>query len=87
MNETEVAKEDIIEGHSKHKLESIHPDSWNNIPICIVDGIKYLTESCLETINQVKDLKKIVADNEKRQKNNNTSFAMQISNADNQMKK
>jgi ABC-type transporter Mla subunit MlaD len=87
MNETEVAKEDIVEGHSKHRLELIHPDSWNNIPICIVDGIKHLTESCLETISQLKDLKKQVGDNEKRQKHNNTSFAMQISNSDNNLKR
>jgi hypothetical protein len=42
----ETENEDLPEGTSTAiKLQSINPETWNNIPLCIVKGIKYLTEA------------------------------------------
>ena len=70
----------------KSKLETINPDTWNNIPIWIVDGIKYLSEFCLVTMKDLKSLVKVVDENDKRQRINNTTFVNQLSSSESKLK-
>ena len=70
----------------KTKLETINPDTWNNIPIWIVDGIKYLSEFCLVTMKDLNSLIRTVEENDKRQRVNNSTFANQLSNSEGKLK-
>ena len=70
----------------KSKLETINPDTWNNIPIWIVDGIKYLSEFCLVTMKDLNSLVKVVDENDKRQRINNTTFVNQLSSSESKLK-
>ena len=43
----------ITEG-SNHALHSIQPDTWNNIPICLVKAIKMIIDNVVNLDNRLK---------------------------------
>ena len=89
MSDTEIEENDVMEENLNpiFVIKSINPETWNNIPIWIVEGVKYLSKACLETVDNLEDLRIIVNDNEKRQQNNNSTFVSQISTSENKLKR
>jgi hypothetical protein len=59
-----------------HPLQKLHPDAWNNIPICLVRAVKSLIDSGIATDQKLRQansnvdtgLKKVLALNAKLEK-------------------
>ena len=46
----------IIDDGPNHPLKSLEPDTWNNIPLCLVKALKLLIDTGLQHENKIKYL-------------------------------
>lgn len=81
----ELEKNDVLESIEGTTLESLNPDSWNNIPFCLIQGIKCCKESCLASIQSLEDLSHKMDRTNNQQKNTNHVLNNQLSTTESKL--
>ncbi|CAI2383925.1 unnamed protein product [Moneuplotes crassus] len=81
----ELEENDFLESFKGTTLESLNPDSWNNIPFCLIQGIKCCKESCLASIQNLEDLSHKMDRTNNQLKNTNHVLTNQLMTAESKL--
>ncbi|CAI2381796.1 unnamed protein product [Moneuplotes crassus] len=85
-SDLEIEQNDVMEGEDEATLETLDPDSWNNIPFCLVQGIKFCKESCLSSIKHLDEISVKMERTFNQQKNTNHVFNTQLASSETRLK-
>lgn len=67
-------------------LETLEPEHWNNIPDCLVRGMKFCQKSCLGSEEAISEILHKFDRNITQQKNTNNVFHTQLGKVEDRLK-